>query len=141
MRIISVLAVASLLPLASAALPANQQNALDECGALPQTGMRECLIRKAADSRALLKRAENDVLAALDGWDEDARYAKLAKEKLVISSKAFERYREAQCALASSLGGGAIANALELRRLACAIALNRERAASMSSSAAALPRR
>jgi hypothetical protein len=133
--------VALLLPLASAALPANQQDTLDECGALPQADMRECLIRKAADSQALLKRAESDVLAALDLWDEDARYAKLAKEKLDISSKAFERYREAECALASSLGGGAIANALELRRLACMIALNNERAASMSSSAAALSRR
>jgi hypothetical protein len=141
MRMISVLAVALLLPLTSAAAPVNQQSALEECGAMSQAGMRECLVRKAADSQTLLKRAEDSVVAALGQWDEDARYANLAKKRLDTSNKTFEQYRGAQCALASSLGGGAIASALELRRLACTVELNKERAASLENSIAALPRR
>lgn len=50
--------------------------------------------------------------------DEDAKYIGLAKEKLRASSKAHKQYPDAQCAFTSSLGGGAIGNALELRRLA-----------------------
>ncbi|ALK98129.1 hypothetical protein AB595_17875 [Massilia sp. WF1] len=141
MRMISVLAVTLLIPLASTAAPASQQNALDECGANSQAGMRECLGRKAIDSQTLLKRAEGNAIAALGQWDEDAKYVTLAKKKLDTSGKAFEQYREAQCALASSLGGGAVTSALELRRLACVIALNNERAASLASSVTDLPRR
>ncbi|MGJ7914261.1 hypothetical protein ACI48D_02115 [Massilia sp. LXY-6] len=61
--------------------------------------------------------------------------------RLVAASRqAFARYRETQCAFISSLGGGAIANALHMRRLACTIDLNNERAASLSKGIADLPR-
>jgi hypothetical protein len=141
MRMTFVLALALLQPLASMAAPADPSSALDACGALSQAGMRACLTQKAADSQAALKRAEKDAAAGLSRWDEDATYAKRTKERLADASREFERYREAQCAFASSLGGGAIASALELRRLACAIELNEARAASLVSSIAALPRR
>ena len=141
MRMMSVLTAALLLPLVSTAAPATRQSALDECGALSQAGMRECLAGKAADSQALLKRAENDAVTALAQWDEDAKYVKLAKDRLSLSSKTFERYREAQCAFLASLGGGAIASALDMRRLACTADLNNERAASLSNNIANLPRR
>jgi hypothetical protein len=141
MRMILILTAALLVPLVSTAAPAGQQNALDECGALSQAGMRECLTSKAADSQALLKRAESDAAAALGRWEEDAKYAKRAKEKLASSSQAFERYRETQCAFISSLGGGAIANALNLRRLACIIDLNNVRVALLANAVADLPRR
>jgi hypothetical protein len=40
----------------------------------------------------------------------------------------------AQCSYASALGGGAIGNALELRRLACVVELNTRLAQSITSS-------
>ena len=135
------LAMALLLPLVSAAAAAEQHHAIEECEALSQAGMRICLTRKAAESQALLKRAEGESSAVLSRWDENARYAKLAKERLDASSNAFERYREAQCAFMASLGGGAITGALDVRRLACISRLDEERATSLANSVAALPRR
>jgi hypothetical protein len=132
---------AALLPLASAAAPLDRPNPEDGCGALSQAGMRGCLTKKAADSQAWLKRAEHEAAAGLSGWDDDVRYVKRAKEKLAHASREFERYRETQCAFASALGGGAIAGALELRRLACTIDLNEARARSLGDSIATLPRR
>lgn len=141
MRMISILTAALLLPLVSTGAPAGNPGVLAECGALSQAGMRECLAKKASASQASLRRAESDAAAALGRWDEDAKYAASAKRKLDASNKAFEKYRETQCAFASSLGGGAIRNALELRRLSCTIDLNNSRASALSSSIAKLPRR
>jgi uncharacterized protein YecT (DUF1311 family) len=114
---------------------------VDECGALSQAGMRACLARKSAESQGALKRVESDLVSALAIWDEDAKYARLAKERLAASSRAFEQYRETQCAFASSLGGGAIGSALDMRRLTCAIELNDARTRLLSSDIAGLPRR
>ena len=98
--------------------------ALEECGAYSQAGMRECLEKESRASNAALNRAEEQVAAAISKWDEDARFINLAKKKLSASNKAYEQYRDAQCAFASSLGGGAIGNALEMRRLTCRIELD-----------------
>ena len=117
----------------------NEQAALEECGAYSQAGMRECQAKKSDESSAALKRAEDQAVAALSRWDEDARFIHLAKEKLRASSKAYERYRDAQCAFAASLGGGAIGNALEMRRLSCRIGLNNERARQFTKDVFALP--
>ena len=78
----------------------------------------------AGASNAALKRAEEQVAAAISKWDEDAKFIDLAKKKLRASNKAYEQYRDAQCAFAYSLGGGAIGNALEMRRLTCRIELD-----------------
>jgi len=64
----------------------------------------------------------------LTKWDEDPKYSSQAKAKLIASNKAFGQYRDAQCAFASALGGGAIGNALEMGRLACVAELNGRRA-------------
>lgn len=101
--------------------------------------MRECLAKKSDESNAVLRRAEEQAIAALSKWDEDAKFINLAKNKLRASSKAYERYRDAQCAFAAALGGGAIGNALEMRRLSCLIGLNIERAKQLTSAASALP--
>ena len=101
--------------------------------------MRECLAKKSSESNAALKRAEKQAITALSKWDEDAKFINLAKKKLRASSKAYERYRDAQCAFASSLGGGAIGNALEMRRLSCVVGLNNERAKQLAKDASALP--
>ena len=113
--------------------------ALEECSAYSQAGMRECLAKKSHESRAALRRAEGQAVAALSKWDEDERFIKLAKAKLIASSKAYERYRDAQCALAYALGGGAIGNALELRRLSCLVALNTERTRQLGTDSSRLP--
>lgn len=117
----------------------SERTALEQCGAYSQAGMRECLEKESRLSNAALKRAEEQATAALSKWDEDARFIKLAKVKLRASSKAYEQYRDAQCTFASALGGGAIGNALELRRLSCFVELNRARAKQLNADASELP--
>ena len=55
------------------------------------------------------------------------------------TSKAYAHYRDAQCAFAASLGGGAIGNALELRRLSCLVGLNNGRAKQINTDSSELP--
>lgn len=141
MRMMIAMTAAILLPFAAAAAATNQQRDVEECMALSQSDMRECLSRSAAKSQALLRRAETKASTALAKWDEDAKYTKLATAQLDVANKAFAEYRDAQCNFASSLGGGAIANALEMRQLACTITLNNERAALLSDSIGNLPRK
>ena len=102
-----------------------------------KAGMWDCLAQKSRESGAALKRAEEQAIAALSKWDENAKFIHLAKEKLRASSKAYERYRDAQCAFAASLVGGAIDNALDMRRLSCLISLNNECAKQLHADASA----
>ncbi len=117
----------------------SEPGALEQCGAHSEAGMRECLAKMSYETSTALKRAEAQAIAALSKWDEDAKYVNLAKEKLRASGKAYEQYRDAQCAFASSLGGGAIGNALELRRLSCLVGLNTERTKQLKTDASTLP--
>jgi uncharacterized protein YecT (DUF1311 family) len=98
-------------------------------------GVRECLDKQAKESEARMKAAETAFTIAVDRWDTDAKYAKQTRQKLSEAAAAFIKYRAAQCAWATSLGGGAIGNALEMRRLACVAELNLRRADSLQSSA------
>ena len=127
-----VLACAFALPAFSGKVSAaelqSKPTTVEQCGAYSQAGMRECLEKESRTSNAALKRAEEQAAAAISKWDEDARFIDLAKKKLRASNKAYEQYRDAQCAFVSSLGGGAIGNALELRRLSCRIELDIGRA-------------
>jgi uncharacterized protein YecT (DUF1311 family) len=116
-----------------------QSAAFRQCGADSESGMRECLAKKSQESNTALKRSEQQAMAALSKWDEDARFINLAKEKLRASSKAYGQYRDAQCAFAVSLGGGAIGNALELRRLSCLVGLNIARANQLNANSSELP--
>lgn len=138
-----VLTGALLLPGLSGVVRAaelhSERGALEQCGAYSEAGMRACLARKFHESTAALKRAEEQAIVALSKWDEDAKYVHLAKEKLSASSKAYAQYRDAQCAFASSLGGGAIGNALELRRLSCLFGLNTGRTKQLNTDSSALP--
>ncbi len=119
----------------------NGMEAMAQCGAESQAGMHACLVRLQTESVRSLSSAEREAAKALGDWDEDTRFVQLAREKLMRSSRAFEQYRESQCDFAASLGGGAISNAIELRRLACRVALNKARAAQLESIAAELPAR
>lgn len=115
-----------------------ESTVLEQCGAFSEAGMRDCLATKVAASSAALQRAEDQTFVALSKWDEDAKYVVSAQGKLRASSKAFAQYREAQCAFTSSLGGGAIGNALEIRRLACVAGLNAVRAQQLDANAVSL---
>lgn len=128
-------------PCRSMAADVENSSALEECAAFSQAGMRECLAKKSNESAAALKQAERKAATVLSKWDDDAKYIALATERLKASDTAFERYRDAQCAFAASLGGGSIGNALEIRRLACIVDLNRVRAESISATVMILPLR
>ncbi|WP_080412118.1 lysozyme inhibitor LprI family protein [Burkholderia ubonensis] len=103
------------------------------------TGVKECLQKKRQDSEANLKHAEDKAENLFDRWDEDPKYIRITKARFVASKKAFAKYREAQCAFASSLGGGAIGNALEMQRLACVAELNNRRADQLRDAVSGLP--
>ncbi len=110
----------------------------DECS-YEISGVRECLEKKQKISETELMRAEKKIGESFAKWDEDPKFINLAKVKLVASKKAFIQYREAQCAFATSLGGGAIGNALDMRHLACVAELNNRRAEQLRSAISSLP--
>jgi hypothetical protein len=121
--------VVPCLALAFGSAYASGERALREaCGEFSQAGMRDCLVGKVDESRKVLKVAEAEASGRIAGWDEDPKYVNLAKVRLAASAKAFTAYRKEQCAFAAALGGGAIGNALEIRRLACEAELNHWRA-------------
>ncbi|HHL4083918.1 MULTISPECIES: lysozyme inhibitor LprI family protein [Burkholderia] len=142
MRKIALLVAAAFSPLISMAAPnapvQSERELRGECS-YEITGVRECLQRKQEASEVELKRAEEKVRVAFAKWDEDVKYVNLAKIRLAASKKAFIKYRKAQCAFASSLGGGAIGNALEMQRLACVAELNNRRAAQLRDAVSDLP--
>ena len=139
--------------LASAALLANASDThsqahrdhagevLDQCGEYSQAGMRDCLEKKVGESAAALAKADGKTLAAIRQWDEDPKFAAQAEAKLRASASDFAKYRAAQCAFVTSLGGGAIGSALELRRLACVFAMNTQRLQELTRLAAELPKK
>ncbi|WP_175537783.1 lysozyme inhibitor LprI family protein [Paracidovorax valerianellae] len=148
----ATLTAAALLALPSAASAAGgparaphapTETALrDECSLEgSQADMRACLQRKNRESEKDLKLAQAAVLRAVAGWDEDARYTQLTKDRLAAASRSFVHYRAAECAFMKSIGGGAIGAALDLRHLACTAALNWQRTRSLHSSAQDLAQR
>lgn len=126
---------------ARAAAPQDERAIREQCSADSEAGVHDCLEKKAHESEKALEDAEHKAGDALAKWDEDANYVNWAKTRLQLSSKAFERYREAQCAFAASMGGGAIGNALDMRRLACMTELNDRRAEQLRAASTDLPLR
>jgi uncharacterized protein YecT (DUF1311 family) len=121
--------------LASAA----QTRSMDRCSARAQGDLRACLEAEVRASEAVLKAAEDAADAALTRWDEDAKYRVSASAALQSSRQSFSLFRETQCAFSAALGGGAIGNALAVRRLACIGELNRQQAAWLKQAVAGLP--
>jgi len=134
-----VLALGCLTGPAWAADILDERSVREACSDGSQADMRACLARRAADSATDLKQAEEKALAALGKWDEDAKYVAAAKAKLDASGKAFAKYREAQCAFNTALGGGAIGNALDMRRFACLYEMNARRAGQLLGAMMDLP--
>ena len=122
---VAVLSLSLALPMfAQGRAPDNEARIREECSANSQGGMRDCLAKHTAESQRMLDNAKNKVSQAIANWDEDQKFVRIAQARLTAATQAFERYREAQCALSASLGGGAVGNALELRRLSCVAAAN-----------------
>lgn len=115
--------------------------ALEQCAEHSQAEIRVCLMNQAKQSEAALRKAESFVLTAITKWDEDEKYAADAKDRLRLSSKRFSEYRDAQCAFHTALGGGAILNGLEQRRLSCISELNNKQAAMYMDEVSSLPAR
>jgi hypothetical protein len=124
---------------ASTAAVADAHALREECSAFSQAGMRDCLAKKANESRESLKRAEENADNVLSRWDEDQKYINSAKAALAESGKEFEMYREVQCKFLASLSGGSAGNAHELRQLACIAELNNRRASQLRSAVSDLP--
>jgi hypothetical protein len=94
---------------------------LEDCGAYSQAQMRACLADQAQRSEQALKQAEDLLVSAIERWDETPKHVHAARVQLRSANQEFSRYRRAQCALDHALGGGAIGNALEMRRLRCLV--------------------
>ncbi len=101
--------------------------------------MRDCLREKVESSQKALTQAEQKMIGALSKWDEDDRYIREAKTKLVASNKKFAEYRETQCEFSASLTGGGAGDAHDIRRLACVSELNNRRAEQLGNAASDLP--
>jgi uncharacterized protein YecT (DUF1311 family) len=127
MRLASLilLSFGSALQLSAVAATPSGNSLVDECYAYSEAGVRQCLARNLQKTAIALNAAEQKAMGA--------------KEKLRASNAAFAQYREAQCALAYSLGGGAIGNALDIRRLACAIEQNSKRVAELAAAVSRVP--
>lgn len=118
-----------------------EHNSVEACYAYSQARMHDCLVGEQKESAIALKAAEEKAISALSRWDEDAKFVAMANDALKKANASFARYRDSQCAFAYTLGGGAIGNALEARRMACTIELNKRRAADLMRAVAALPLR
>jgi len=136
---LAILVFMLVLPLAAYA--SDEASIVEQCGDASQVGMRDCLAKRAAESQRALSDTEKKAAAAIAGWDEDEKFIRAGQARLAASSKAFEHYREAQCALSAALGGGAVAGALELRRLSCVTAANEARVEHLRRMSESLPRR
>lgn len=143
-KLVIVFGIGILLPLSNSSLASREIKSefelRDECS-YDSVGIRECLQKKLKSSEINLKNAEEKVSQSLAKWDEDPEYISAAKAKLKNANDEFIKYREAQCQFALSLGGGAIGNALDVRRFACIAELNNRRAEQLLSSIVALPLR
>lgn len=140
-RMIFCLAVS--FALSASAAPANpilsERGLLEACSAFSQAGMRDCLAAKAEASRSALRQAEEMGARRLSRWDEDVRYVKRAKARLVAANTDFARYRDAQCQFSASLSGGGAGNGHEIGRLACLASLNNRRAEQLREALSDLP--
>ncbi|WP_081103851.1 lysozyme inhibitor LprI family protein [Burkholderia anthina] len=129
-----------LLSIAASDNTVNTEKGLyEQCGAYSQAGMKDCLAKKASESREYLKKAEDDALAVIKKWDDGNKYIHASEEALAASNKEFAKYRAAQCEFSASLSGGGAGNAHEMGRLACVAALNGARVEQLRNAVSDLP--
>ncbi|MFY3386321.1 lysozyme inhibitor LprI family protein [Paracidovorax sp. MALMAid1276] len=135
------LALSVLWAVCALAAPASAIASVQDCDAYSQADRLTCLGKAAAASEVELTQARTALASAIDRWDEDAKYKAAARRQLDAADQAFAKHRTAHCKLQQALGGGAVGNGLEMRRLLCVGALNTARAAQLSEMAKGLPQR
>lgn len=135
------LGLSSLWAVLALAAPASVIASVEDCDAYSQADRLTCLSKAATASEIELTQARTALTSAFDRWDEDAKYKAAARRQLDAADQAFAKHRTAHCKLQQSLGGGAVGNGLEMRRLLCVEALNTARAAQLSQMAKSLPQR
>lgn len=135
------LGLSALWAVLALAAPASAIASVEDCDAYSQADRLACLSKAAAASETELTQARAALVSSIDRWDEDAKYKAVAKRQLDAADQAFAKHRTAHCKLQQSLGGGAVDNGLEMRRLLCVEALNTARAAQLSQMAKSLPQR
>jgi hypothetical protein len=118
---------------------APQFDAARQCDQFSQAERHDCVSAMATDSAVALRLAEARAAGMIDNWFESAKVKKLANTSLKASSQAFGAYRQAKCAFAGALRGGAIGNAHEISRLACIADTNAQRALELRHDTDALP--
>lgn len=121
--------------------PASAIGSVEDCDAYSQADRLACLGKAAAASEMELTQARTVLASTIDRWDEDAKYKAAARRQLDAADQDFAKHRTAHCKLQKSLGGGAVSNGLEMRRLLCVEALNTARAAQLSQMAKSLTQR
>ena len=134
---------AALFPGAPAAaeqddIPQTESELRYYCSTHPE-GMRACMDAAAQASAVELAQAQDAMQTAIRGWSEDPPYRVAARNRLAASQARFVHYRTAQCSFAAAMGGGAIGNALDIRRLACEAELNSTRARQLHQFARDMP--
>jgi Lysozyme inhibitor LprI len=106
-----------------------------------QAALKDCLEAELRISETALTESEAALAAAIAAWDEDPGYRAAAETARAAAAAAFAVQREAECAFAQSLAGGAAGNTRQVMALSCAAALNTQRAARLRTEAAGLPAR
>ncbi|MDR1889414.1 MAG: DUF1311 domain-containing protein [Zoogloeaceae bacterium] len=112
-----------------------------ECGEdfFSMADMEDCLVGKSRASEVTLQQAEKALRAAMDKWDEQDEFVRLARRRLTASGKAFVRYRAAMCSFAHSMGGGGLH--LSMRENACITEQNNRRAEQLLNLSTSIPLR
>lgn len=118
-----------------------EKGASSDCGAYSQAEMRTCLMSASESSAAALRSATISANEAIAKWDESPKYVSVARIRLSEANSAFEKYRAAQCNWSVAIGGGAIGNALEIRRHRCISDMNTARIAQIKAMVEELPLR
>jgi uncharacterized protein YecT (DUF1311 family) len=104
------------------------ESGADDCSALSSHAeSRSCLEKKAKRSSDKLKKSEEDLAAAIEGWGQESFWKKKSAAALKESSRSFYQHRKSQCDFKASLAAGG--NGAGDMRLECTIEMNRERMA------------
>lgn len=94
-------------------------------------GFRECLEKKASQSRVELEQARKLLAKRIGSWDEELVYRQRARAHLQQSFGLFQRFRESHCEFEASLAAGG--NGAGDMRLHCEADLNNQYAKSLRS--------
>jgi uncharacterized protein YecT (DUF1311 family) len=95
----------------------------ERCSRLPShVEVRDCLESAARQSGQDLERAQRELSARLQQWQQEPEYKRASTEALRRATERFEQFRDAQCEYVASLSAGG--NSASDRRYLCLVELN-----------------